>query len=368
MQQIPQVSSINAKYRGFWLKFLFVLTIFLLIKPAYLDSNTYKSSFTFSINSNTLAKIDSDLRSNKYGKISSILIYNGSKIYFERYYGFTQASTLHAISSVTKSVTSLAMGICIDKGFVNGIDIPVYTFFPELNEIFEKDTLKKTITIRNLLDQTTGLRWDEWTTHYSYAGNSLIELSQNPNKWYEVILGLPLDTIPGENFIYNSGCSEVIKEIISRSSGKNFEDFVRMELLNKIGISSFHWDRYPGNGAPAWGGISLNTRDMARLGILILNRGYWMDQQIVSEAWIEESTKPMIDAGEVMYGLHWWVTTQPDGNPLVYAAGYGDQYVYIAPDKNLVIAFNGQNFTDHKWEKNHNDLVMDLLNAYSQQK
>ncbi len=367
MQQITQVNGSFSKHRGFWLKFLFVITIFLLIKPTYLDSNTYKSSFTFSINSNTLAKVDSDLRSNKYGKISSIVIYSGSKIYFEKYYGFNQASTLHQISSVTKSVTSLALGICLDKGYLKSIDVPFYSYFPELNNIFEADTLKKTITIRNLLNQTAGFKWDEWTTHYSYAGNSLIELSHNANSWYKEIIKLPLDTVPGTKFTYNSGCSEIIKEIICRVTGQNFEDFVRMELLNKIGIAEVHWDRYPGNGAPAWGGISLNTRDMARIGVLILTKGEWAGQRVVSEEWIVESTSASLNAGEVMYGLHWWVTSQPDGNPLIYAAGYGDQYVYIAPDKNLVIAFNGQNFTDYKWEKNHNDLVMDLLNAYKPQ-
>ena len=318
----------------------------------------------FLINSKTLEQIDIDLRNNKYGKISGIVIFNGNKVYFEKYYGFSQQSTLHPISSVTKSVTSIAVGICIDKGYIPSIDFPIHSFFPEYQHIFEKDTLKKRITIKDLLTQTSGFEWDEWTTHYSYAGNPLIELSQNPNNWCEVILSLPMLSSPGINFSYNSGCSELIKEIVCRSSGYDFEDFVKREIFNKMGIFNIHWDRYPGNGVAAWGGISLNTRDMARLGILILNKGKWNNSQIVSEDWINQSVSPIVNSGDLNYGLHWWVGTQPDGNPLIFAAGYGDQYVYIAPDKNLVIAFNGQNFTDHKWEKNHNDLFMDILNAY----
>jgi len=340
---------------------VFSILFYFLNGPAFADppSNNLISAIT-------LEKVNVDIRNNKYGKISSIIIYNGNRVYYEKYYGFSQQSTLHPISSVTKSITSLAVGVCIDKGYIPSTDVLICDYFPEYEEIFKKDPLKKQITLKHLLAQTSGLTWNEWTVHYSYAGNQLIELSQNPSNWCDAILNLPILSPPGESFSYNSGCSELIKEIICRSTGRDFEEFVKTEILNKIGIFTIHWDKYQGNGAPAWGGISLNTRDMARIGLLILNQGKWGDTQIVSSKWIEQSTIPIVNAGIVDYGLHWWVGTQPDGNPLIYAAGYGDQYVYIAPDKNLVIAFNGQNFTDHKWEKNHHDLVMDILNAYNQ--
>ena len=318
---------------------------------------------TYKINSDTLKKINIELRNGVYGKISGIVIFSKSRIIYEQYFGFTNASTIHPISSVTKSVTSLVTGVCVDKGFIKSIDTPVWKYFPEYNSIFEQDTIKKRITIRNLLNQTTGLLWDEWTTHYSYADNALIELSQSNQNWVETILKLPINCSPNNKFCYNSGNSQVIAEILSKATGHDFEWLVNNYIFAPLGIVNYHWDKYPENDVPAWGGISLSTRDMARLGILIANNGRVNDVQIVSNDWIKKSTSIESKNGKADYGLHWWVTKQPDGKPLIYAAGYGDQFVYIAPDKRLVIALKGQNFTDYKWPKNIDQLIKNILSS-----
>jgi CubicO group peptidase (beta-lactamase class C family) len=96
---------------------------------------------------------------------------------------------------------------------------------------------------------------------------------------------------------------------------------------------------------------------MARIGLLVAGKGSINGVRVVSPDWVEQSTRPEVADGIASYGLHWWVGIQPDGAPLIFAAGYGDQYVYIAPDKRIVIAINGQNFTDYKWPKKVNDLV-----------
>ncbi len=313
----------------------------------------------------SLEKVNLDVRNDKYGKLSSLIIYEGNRIIYEKYYGFTQASTLHQISSVTKSFTSIAVGVALEKGFIPSLDTKIYLYYPEYLHIFEQDTLKKEITIFHLLNQTSGFKWDEWSIHYSYAGNPLIELSQKHTEWIPLIINLPLDSKPGELFNYNSASSELLKDIIVRSSCQTFHDFVFENILKKLSITKYHWDVYPENGEPAWGGLSLSSRDMAKIGLLILNNGKWQSEAIVSEAWIKQSVNPIVNTGELSYGLHWWITKQPNGKPLVFAAGYGDQYVYVIPDKNIVIAINAKNFTDYKWERNHKDLIFRILRAYN---
>jgi len=317
----------------------------------------------YTINSDSIRKISEDLKNDEYGKISSIVIISKSKIVYEQYFRFTDLSTLHPISSVTKSITSLITGICIDKGYLKSIDTPISTFFPEYKAIFDRDTLKRLITIRNLLNQTTGLEWDEWTTHYSYAGNALIELSQSDQSWVESTLNLKVECKPSIKFSYNSGNSQVIDEILCRTSSHDFEWLVNTYLFMPLGITTYHWDTYPNNGVPAWGGISLTTRDMARLGSLIINHGCWNDTQIVSNEWLEKSINIESKNGKADYGLHWWITKQPDGFPLIYAAGYGDQFIYIAPDKRIVIAINGKNFTDYKWPRNIDSLIKSIFSS-----
>lgn len=340
-----------------------ILLLFLLVciclnfiqaKPVYLFHK---------INKDSLKIIDAELRDNVYGKISGIVVYSKTRIILEKYYGLSSSNTIHPISSVTKSITSLITGICIDKGYLRSIDMPIWKYFPEYKLIFDKDTIKKRITIRNLLNQTTGLLWDEWTTHYSYAGNALIELSQSNQNWIEATLKLPIECPPGTKFSYNSGNSQVIAEILKKVTGHDFEWLVTNYLFTPLGIITYQWNKYPENDVPAWGGISLSTRDMARLGILIVNNGCSGDVQIVSNDWIEKSTAIESKNGKADYGLHWWVTKQPNGKPLIYAAGYGDQFVYIAPDKKIVIAINGQNFTDYKWPQNIDQLIKKILSS-----
>lgn len=314
-------------------------------------------------NQDTLNKIVYELGHDTYGKITGIVIIQKSKILFEKYFGFNSSTTIHPISSVTKSITSLLTGICLGRGYIHSIDTPIYTYFPEYNYIFEKDTLKKRITIRHLLNQTAGFEWDEWTTHYSFAGNQLIDLSHTDKNWVELTLSLPLIHEPGTFFTYNSGNSQVIKEILCKSSGKGIDSLAIMYLFKPIGINDIHWDTYPNNGLPAWGGISTTTFNMARIGMLVCNNGIWNGKQIVSEDWIKRSTQVEAKNGKADYGLHWWIRNQPDGNPLIYAAGYGDQYIYIAPDKKMVIAINGQNFTDYKWPKTIDQLINSLLGS-----
>lgn len=337
--------------------------LIILIVPVALHANEKPVDKSYTIKKDTLIKINDELTNGLYGKISGIVIYHKSRLIFEKYYGFNNSNTIHPISSVTKSITSLVTGICVDKGYLKSIDVPIWKFFPEYNKIFDQDTLKKHITIRNLLNQTSGFQWDEWTTHYSYAGNSLIEMSHTDQNWVETTLKLPRDSEPGTKYCYNSGNSQIIKEILQRTSGHDFEWLTNNLLFKPIGISEYHWDSYPNNGIPAWGGVSLTTRNMAKFGILICNQGCWGEAQVISSEWIEKSIQMETRNGKADYGLHWWVTRQPDGMPLIYAAGYGDQFIYIAPDKKLVIAINGQNFTDYKWPKSIDDLIKSIFSS-----
>jgi CubicO group peptidase (beta-lactamase class C family) len=313
--------------------------------------------------SKSTEKVHLDILNGKYGKVSGVVVYKSNRIVFENYYGFSQPNTLHQISSVTKSITSIAVGICLDKGYIQSIKTPIYKYFPDYNFIFSKDSTKKLITIEHLLNQTSGFKWDEWTIHYSYAGNPLIELSHNPNNWMDIILRLPLSNAPGEVFTYNSCNSEILKEIVCRCSGRDFAQLLVEDLFLPLDIHNYYWEHYASNREPAWGGLSLTTRDMAKIGLLALNNGTYRGKQVVSAEWMSKSTKSLVDAGKVNYGLHWWVTMQPDGNTMIYAAGYGDQYIYILPDKAMVIAINAQNFTDFKFDKSIDNLVQELINA-----
>jgi len=307
--------------------------------------------------------IDKDIRIDQYGKVSAIVVINskGQKL-FEQYYGFTNKYTLNQISSVTKSITSIAVGICIDKGLIESIEKPIYIYFPEHEETFKKQPLFKQITIKHLLNQTTGLKWNEWLFPYNYASNSLIALLEEKKNWLDRFFSLSFDTIPGTKFNYNSLSSQVLAEIVSRVSGKPFNNFVDNHIFKPLRIENFHWDQYPNNPYPAWGGISLSTYDMAKIGLLLLNEGTFSGNYIVSSKWTNESSKLNIKIdSSTGYGLHWWKLLENDKPAMYYAAGYGDQYVFVVPSKDIIVAISSKNFTDYRWPKSVIDLAKSIV-------
>lgn len=300
-----------------------------------------------------LSELNNQIQQEQFGKVSGIVVLSKKgKPIFEQYYGFNNRYSLNPISSVTKSITSIALGICIDKGLIASIDEPVVKYFPEYKKQFAENPVKRSITLKHLLNQTTGLKWEEWFFPYNYASNSLIALLESQTNWIDHFFTLPIDTLPGTKFNYNSLSSQVIAEVISRVTGRPFNLFVVENIFKPLGIETYQWDVYPNNPFPAWGGISLSTFDMAKLGLLLLNSGRYRNLQIVSASWINRSVNiESVYNQNTGYGLHWWVEHHP-GEPLMfYAAGYGDQYVFIIPEKEIVIAINSQNFSDYRWPK-----------------
>lgn len=315
--------------------------------------------------SSKITKLNSQIKQEQFGKVSGIIVLNNKgKSLYEQYYGFSSRYSLNPISSVTKSITSIALGICIDRGLIASIDEPIWKYFPEYSDQFGEQSFKKAITIKHLLNQTTGLKWDEWFFPYNYASNSLIALLETKENWIEKFFSLPSDTTPGVKFSYNSLSSQVIAEIVSRVSGIPFKQFVIENIFNPLHIDSFTWDEYPNNPSPAWGGISLSTPDMAKIGLLMLNNGKYKNHQVVSAEWVKNtlSVQSVFDTN-TGYGLHWWVEHQPNSTLMFYAAGYGDQYVFIVPEKELVIAINSQNFSDYHWPKPVIEIARTIANA-----
>ncbi len=338
-----------------------------LLTSTALVCSSNNSAISILLNYNELNKIDNEIREGSFGKVSGLMILNkNGRIIHERYYGFSNKNTIHPISSVTKSLTSILVGVCLEKGYIKSIDQPIWTYFPEYSAIFNKDTLKKSITLRHLLNQTAGLKWEEWKFPYNYVSNSLIALLETDANWVEHFFNLPVESYPGTKFSYNSLSSQVIAEVLSRASGVSFDELTKEYLFKPLSINTYFWDNYPSNNLPAWGGIALTTMDMAKIGLVVLNEGTPWGKRIVSKEWIDESTKNWVAFNDsIGYALHWWVGHQPDGNRLIYAAGYGDQFVFIAPDKEIVISINSQNFSDYRWPKSVEELANSILSSIS---
>ncbi len=296
-------------------------------------------------------------------KIDGIIIIKDSFLVFEEYfsgqkYDYNAPNYLgqrvdydidipHHLASVTKSFTSALIGIAIDKGFIESVDAKVFSFFPEYSEYNKGE--KQNMTIEHLLTMSAGFKWNEHDVDYGNRNNDLIQmwLAIDP---LEYLVSKPLIHTPGTEFYYNSGCTNLLGEIIHKASGLKPDVFADKYLFNKLGFKAREWERFPNGTIYTSGDLKIVPRDMAKFGYLYLKEGIWNKEQILSKDWIAKSIKPSIDVNNTwQYGYKWWLRYYNIGEKSFWsfsALGWGGQQITIIPDLNLVLVFTGGNFVN----------------------
>jgi len=289
------------------------------------------------------------VRDGGYQNIHGILLIRNGKLVVEEYFA-GQDSTgtarafdremLHEMHSATKSVNALLIGIAIDQGLIRDVNQKIASFFPEYADVFAADSGKAAISVKDCLSMTAGLSWDE-SLPYTDPRNDHVGMN-NSSDPIRYVLERPLATKPGTRFLYNSGISIVLGEIIYKASGLRADEFAQAHLFAPLGIRHYYWQRYPNQVVQTGGGLSLRPRDMAKIGSLALNGGRWRGKQIVSEAWIRESVRQQ--APDLPYGYQWWLLGDPPRVSEAYGAlGRGGQCIVVVPELEMVAVFTGWN-------------------------
>lgn len=306
-----------------------------------------------------LGDLVSKIESRQYGgEVHSLVIVKNDSIIFEKYFNGYSREKKHALYSVTKSFVSTLIGICLQQGYIDSINTRVLDFFPEYrNTIANYDSSKDDITVRHLLTMTAGFSWDEWSTLYSDPNNDVVKLIQSSD-WIKYILDLPMSHAPGASPTYNSGASHLLSGIITKATGRSARDFAADHLFTYLGIQDWTWDNDP-NGITVGGwGLSLRPIDMIKLGQLYLKKGRWNNVQVVPESWIEESMKPYCQINRwCNYGYQWWRYGQAmvdagllPSTDINFASGRGEQFIWVIPAHNAVVACTAWNDGQSKLE------------------
>jgi CubicO group peptidase (beta-lactamase class C family) len=276
--------------------------------------------------------------------LHSLLIVRNGYLITEVYFSPYRPDTLHGIYSCTKSFASALIGIAIDKGFIRGVDQPLLSFFPD-RTIANVDPRKQALTLENLLTMSSGLDWSEWGALLSDPANVGRQMLQSPDP-VQFVLDRPMQTDPGKLFNYNTGGSNLLSAIVEQTTGVNTLEFARRNLFEPLGFSKVFWARAQNGMYRGGDGLMLTPRDMAKFGYLYLNRGIWDGRQIIPAAWVDASTRDHISTERqayagYQYGYQWWLGwVQSPG--FFAASGYGGQYIFDIPEKNLVVVFTGE--------------------------
>ena len=286
----------------------------------------------------------------EWGRLESLLIVKDDQLVVEEYFYGYDRDQLHNIHSCTKSVVSLLFGMVLEKHPEVTLDQPVFDFFPEYDSL--KNSENKMITLKHLLTMTAG-----------FQPNSDLE-DFMPEDLYHHILNSPIGRVPGSEFEYSNESTELIGGIIQALEGKHADEIARESLFKTLGINHYFWKRV--NERPyCFAHLEMLPRDMAKIGLLVLNKGKWKGKQVIPESWIIESTTPHVSESESFdYGYQWWFRSEKNNpwwsnsdnrvtteNELITALGYGGQFIMIIRDLNLVVVTTASDYNEGtgKW-------------------
>jgi CubicO group peptidase (beta-lactamase class C family) len=323
----------------------------------------------------TLLSFDADLASGKYMLVDSFHVFRCGEEVFERKYShdyvqiygkeaktkgplnarlsgpynyfdpdwhpYYHGTDLHSMQSVSKTVTSVILGIAITRGdFKAGLDTPVLKFFDEA-KVRNIDTRKRRITLKDVLTMTAGLEWNEDVPYDDPRNDS--SLMEASDDWVQYVIDKPMAAEPGKVFNYSSGVTELLAYIFQKETGTDLDDYGEKYLFTPLGIRH-HWKRTYMGVVDTEGGLYLNGEDLAKIGYLYLHGGLWDGKQIVSREWVKESLTPYVDADDadkgLKYGFKWWLYRS--GKKSVWMAlGFGGQRLMVFPEKDLIAVFTG---------------------------
>ena len=330
------------------------------------DGWTVTSANDVGLDINRLINMMNYINSSDYHNIHSILIFKDNFLVFEEYFDGYEFSwnppgsngdwiqydrqVDHYLASVSKSITSVILGAAVLHGFIDNLNDKIVDLLPEYNYILTGG--KENITLYHLLTMSSGLDWDEITDTDDNSRNDAVQiyLVDDP---IEYILSLPLVYTPGQEFLYNSGGTNVLGAIVQKCTGISLLDFSNTFLFEPLNVEGGSWYALGENYVLASGGLFLRPRELAKIGYLFLNDGQWGAHQIISEQWINESISNHISTqGRTLplaygYGYQWWLQNYHINGSVhrsFLAAGWGDQYMIIFPEQDMMILFNGGNY------------------------
>jgi CubicO group peptidase (beta-lactamase class C family) len=284
--------------------------------------------------------LDADLE--RTGSTCVAVIKDGELVHDAYWHGGSKHGR-HRVYSITKSLTSLLVGMAADDGFLEVDD----TASEEIEEW--RVGSAQAITVRDLLSMTSGRHWDA-------ATDSRMIRDESDKTTYAV--GLPQDHEPGSTWVYDNSAAQTLESVLD--DVYDVAEIAQDRLLAPLGMRDTTWPRDQAGNATTYSGVESTCQDLARLGLLMLREGRWGDRQLVSSAYVAEATRPSSDLNAA-YGLLWWVNGKgrivevlrqagyPTDKPpyqgqlapdvpgdAFWAYGYGDQYVAVVPSEGVV--------------------------------
>jgi CubicO group peptidase (beta-lactamase class C family) len=300
----------------------------------------------------------------------ALLVARDGVLQLEHYADGKPGSDAHRFSthSMTRGLGALAIGILVDRKVIKSIDDSASVYIREW-----RDDPRKAITIRQLLEMSSGIKADFNTD----PGSAYMQAYYGADV-EQIVAHAPLVNAPGTTYFFDSHNNHAIGLIVERASGLPYQEFVSRNIWQKLGAADAQMmlDR-PGGRVMAFCCTLVTPRDWLRVGELLRDGGSWRGQRIVSAAWVREMRKP--SAANAHYGLQLFLgsawmdggingryakqkdTLEPiHSEQAFYLTGAGDINLMVVPEQKLTILRTGHPSADFRFHVLPNLLIDDL--------
>ena len=275
-----------------------------------------------------------------------------------------QGRPVHTLQSVTKSVTATLVGIAQQRGEIRGVDVPLLSFFGDY-DLGAVDPRLRRATLADLLTMRSGIEWHESDRPLDET-NTTLQLERSDD-WIRFTLRQPMDADPGAKWVYNSGGSQLMSEVIRSATGVHADRYAEQHLFAPLGIRDWQWKRTPTGHPDTEGGLYLGARDLAKIGQLYLDDGVWQGRRILPAGWAREATARHVanvndNPGSPGYGYQWWRYDRR-GAEVWAGNGFGGQFLVVLPAQRMVGVVNSWNVFGDRVPGVLGPLIDALLNA-----
>ncbi|GAB3411093.1 serine hydrolase domain-containing protein [Flindersiella endophytica] len=265
----------------------------------------------------------------------SLMIVQHGHVVAEGWWAPYSAERPHLLYSLTKSFTSVAVGLAIGDGLLS-LDDRVVDVLPERVPAGVSEQGRR-ITVHHLLSMTAGHREDSLADAWQLEPGDLVK----------GFLRLPFHQAEGTRHVYDNSTTYILARMVERVTGRGLPELLDERLFEPMGIEGAEWDRVASGAAFGFHGLHLTTEAVAAFGELLLRGGRWGDRQLVPRDWLELATRRHVETLPLPgwsrnpdflsgYGYQFWMSRHG-----YHGHGSYGQYCVVVPSHDLVVAVTG---------------------------
>lgn len=281
----------------------------------------------------------------EHGEFDSLLLCQRGTLLFESYFRRGRINYPHYQMSITKSYTALAVGRAIQLGHLTMADLdrPIVSFFENLDSNVLTDGADR-ITLAQVMTMQSGIRITDEKSRFLKTNTEAVHGPLQVRALLQATKAIGPAPRP---FKYQGTDPALTMQVLNAVVLDSAERFIKTELLDRLGITSYAWADDISGLPKSAAGSSMRSRDMLKWGLLVANNGTYKGRQLIPADFIEQATSPRCQTGkETSYGFFFWrhtATVTDSPVDCISCRGAGGQFIVLIPSHDLIAVVTAHN-------------------------